>query len=204
MIFMKKKLKIGITGGIGAGKSLVSRYFEDAGFPVIKSDEVAKELLINDESVKKQIINTFGKSSYSADGVNSKFLAEQIFSDPEKNQKMNSIVHPPTTDKIDVITKKLFEENNIVFVESALIYEAEIEDRFDYVILVYSGENTCIERVMGRGSISEDEIRSRMAFQIPPEKKREWADFVIENNSSKEDLKSRSSFILTILKSLIV
>ncbi|WP_348265434.1 dephospho-CoA kinase, partial [Salmonella enterica] len=84
------------------------------------SDEVAKELLINDESVKKQIINTFGKSSYSADGVNLKFLAEQIFSDPEKNQKMNSIVHPPTTDKIDVITKKLFEENNIVFVESAL------------------------------------------------------------------------------------
>jgi dephospho-CoA kinase len=200
---MKKNLKIAITGGIGSGKSLVTGYIEKLGYPVIKSDDVAKELMRSDESIKKKIIKEFGPPAYNENGLNTKYLAELVFTYPEKVQKINSIVHPPTTKKISDLADQLFTKHKIVFVESALIYEAKIQNQFDYIVLIYSDEQTRIKRVIQREKITHGDIQKRMAFQIPDDQKKERADFVIENNSSITELQNRTNFILNILKSFV-
>ncbi|MHB8904661.1 MAG: dephospho-CoA kinase [Melioribacteraceae bacterium] len=199
---MKKNLKIAITGGIGSGKSLVSAIIEKSGYQVIKSDEIAKELMLKDESVQKKIIKEFGPPSYNEKGLNTKYLSENIFKHPEKVEKINSIVHPPTIRKIDELASQLLLKNKIVFVESALIYEADIQDRFDFVILIYADEATRIDRVMKRETISQEDLRNRIGFQISDEEKRGAADFVIENNSALDELEKRTLFIINLLKAI--
>lgn len=196
---MNKKLLIGITGGIGSGKSIVSSIIESRGFCVLKSDLIAKEIMQNDENVKKKIIEYFGTDAYLKNGLNTKFLAEKVFSSKENVEKINSIVHPPTIQKTKELAEIEFQKANIVFVESALIYEAKIEDMFDYIILIYSDEQTRIQRVMDRDKISEEQIRRRIQFQIPDEKKKQWADFVIENNNNIENLNKNVLFILKLI-----
>ncbi|MEJ5352662.1 MAG: dephospho-CoA kinase [Melioribacteraceae bacterium] len=199
---MKKKILIGITGGIGAGKSIVSSIIESEGYYVLKSDVTAKEIMQKDEEVKKNIIEYFGKESYINDKLNTEYLAEKIFSSKENVEKMNSIVHPKTIKRTLELAEKEFQKSNYVFVESALIYEAKIQDYFDYIILVYSDEQTRIKRIVERDKVSEEKIRRRMEFQIPDEKKKEWADFVIVNNNDKDELKKKVLFVLSLIKSL--
>jgi dephospho-CoA kinase len=105
---MKKKL-IGITGGIGSGKSIVAQTIENAGYPIIKSDFVAKELMNSDPRLKAKIIAAFGNNSYLNDKINREYLSKEIFSSPDKIDLMNSIVHPPTTKKVKALAKGLFE-----------------------------------------------------------------------------------------------
>ena len=200
---MKKKLKIAITGGIGSGKSSVSKIVESLGFPVIKADDLAKELMLKDESIKKKIIITFGQESFTEKGINTKYLAENVFSKKEKVAKINSIIHPPTIKKIEEISKKLFEKHNLVFVESALVFEAKIQKLFDYVILIYADEEIRIARKMENDGMKEIDIEKRMSFQIPDEKKTDRAHFVIDNNSTKEELESRTKFVIELLKARI-
>ena len=199
---MPNKLKIGITGGIGTGKSIVSDFIEESGFKVLRSDPIAKELMQTDDSIRKKIIKEFGSDAYLNDKLNTKFLAENVFNNNEKIELINSIVHPPTLKKIDRLNFEVLKEQNLVFVESALIYEAGFDDMFDYVILVYSETKLRIERAVNRSNSNVTEIKKRMQFQIDDEKKKDWADFVIENNSTVEDLKQRTKFILNLLISL--
>ena len=197
---MKKKLKIAITGGIGSGKSSVSKIVESLGFPVIKADDLAKELMLKDDSIKKKIIKTFGKESFTENGINTKYLADNIFINKEKVGKINSIIHPPTIKKIEEISQKLFEKHNLVFVESALVYEAKIQKLFNYVILIYAEEEIRISRKMENDTMKKIDIEKRMSFQIPDEKKTDRAHFVIDNNSTKEELESRTKFVIELLK----
>lgn len=199
---MGRKIKIGITGGIGSGKSVVSALLEELNYPVIKSDDIAKELMLNNERVKKQLTSTFGKEVFAGSQLNTKFLAEKVFSSKENVFKINSIIHPPVIKKIDELAKQLFAKHQIVFVESALIYEANIENMFDYVILVHTDEKRRIERILEREKTTEEEIRKRMSYQASDEKKINLADFVIENNSTVGELKSRLMFIINLLKSI--
>ena len=198
-----KKIKVAITGGIGAGKSVVSEILEKNGNVVLIADNIAKELILNDSQVQRQILKEFGKESFISGKINTKYLADKVFNDAVNLQKINKIVHPSTMNKIEVLTKKHFEKTNIVFIETALVFEAGIEDFFDYIILVFAEEKIRIERTLAREKISEAEIRNRMKFQTPDEEKREHVDFVIENNSTTDDLEKRCSFILTILKQLV-
>jgi dephospho-CoA kinase len=198
---MKKKL-IGITGGIGSGKSIVAQTIENAGYPIIKSDFVAKELMNSDPRLKAKIIAAFGNNSYLNDKINREYLSKEIFSSPDKIDLMNSIVHPPTTKKVKALAKGLFEKHDYVFVESALIYEAGIEENFDLIILVKSNEKNRLQRIKERDNTTIDEIKRRMEFQLSDDVKSELADFVIENDSSIKDLEERTKFILSIIKSL--
>jgi dephospho-CoA kinase len=199
---MMKKIKIAITGGIGAGKSFVSAIIEKKGFVVLHADSIAKELILNDSQVQRQILKEFGKDSFIAGKINTKYLGEKIFTNEENLQKINAIVHPATMKKIDQLAKKHFEKVKIVFVETALVFEANLEEQFDHIILVYADEKLRMERILAREKISEAEIRNRMNFQIPDEEKKDHADFVIENNSTIEDLEKRCAFVLTILTQL--
>lgn len=199
---MNKKILIGITGGIGAGKTIVSSIIESEGYYVLKSDLTAKEIMQKDVEVRKNIIEYFGKESYINGKLNTEYLAEKIFSSKENVEKINSIVHPKTIKRTLELAEKEFQKSNYVFVESALIYEAKIQDYFDYIILVYSDEQTRIKRIVERDKVSEEKIRRRMEFQIPDEKKKEWADFVIVNNNDKDELKKKVLFVLSLIKSL--
>ncbi len=199
---MAKKLKIGITGGIGSGKSIVSDFIENEGYTVLRSDHIAKDLMQKDEVIKKKIVKTFGEKSYSNGILNTKFLAENVFNDKSKLELLSSIIHPPTIKAIEKRSEEILLKSNLVFTESALIYEADIENIFDYVILVYSDEKKRIERTMKRDNITSDQITKRMQFQIPDENKKDWADFVIENNSVMEELRHRTNFVLNLLTSL--
>ncbi len=199
---MKKKLLIGITGGIGAGKSIVSSILESMGYCVLKSDLVAKEIMQSNNEVKKKIIEAFGNEAYIDGKLNTKYLAEKVFSSKENVEKINSIVHPFTIKKNLEQAKKEFQKSDIVFIESPLIYEAKIEKYFDYVILIYSDEKSRIKRVMERDKVTEEKVRQRMQFQIPDEKKKDRADFIIENNSNIEELKNKLNFVLQLIKSI--
>lgn len=199
---MAKKLKIGITGGIGSGKSLVSDFIKENGYTVLLSDLIAKDLMRNEDKIKKQITKSFGDQSYVEGKLNTKYLAENVFVKKENVEIINSIVHPPTLNRIEKESNRILQKDNLVFVESALIYEAKFQKMFDHVILIYSERDLRIKRAMDRDKISNDEVEKRMQFQLPDEDKKERASFVIENNSTIEELKVRVKFILNLLTSL--
>lgn len=199
----KRITRIGITGGIGSGKSIVSGFIEEQGFKVLRSDLIAKELIAKDENLKKKVIKSFGAESIVEGKLNSKYLTEKIFSSQKNVDKINSIVHPPTLKRIEELIKIDWADSKIIFVESALIYEAKIQKMFDYNILVYSKPDLRIERVVKRDKVSVEDVLKRMKFQIDDEKKKGKADFVIENNSTITTLKNNTLFILGFINSLI-
>ena len=199
---MPKKIKIGITGGIGSGKSIVSDEIEKAGFVVLRADPIAKDLMQNDDKLKLEIISAFGKEVFIQGKLNKSYLAENVFTDIKNVEKINSIAHPPTLKKIDQLANRVLQKSNLVFVESALIYEAKFDDMFDHVLLVYAGAQTRIKRAASRDKVDRKKIIQRMQFQIPDEEKKNFADFIIDNNSTVEELKQRTLFILNLLITL--
>lgn len=199
---MDKPIVVGITGGIGSGKSIVSDLIEKSGFAVIRSDLVAKELMATDQKILVRIVKTFGEESITGGKLNTRYLAGKVFNNKKNVETINSIVHPPTIRKINELIKSQFAESKIVFVESALIFEAKILDMFDYIILVYTGKDLRIKRVMKRDKTNEADILSRMNYQIDDDLKRDKVDFILENNSTLAELKKKVSFLLKLLDSI--
>jgi dephospho-CoA kinase len=197
-----KKLKVGITGGIGSGKSIFCKIAESKGYPVIVADDIAKKLLSEDIEIKQQIKDTFGNESYINGEPNKKFLADNVFSQPEKLVQINNIIHPKTLQIIDQLMNELLKTNNLVFVESAIIIEIGIEEMFDYIVLVTAEDQKRIERVQKRSSLSTEEIQKRIDSQLKDESKKQFADFTIDNNSTEEKFTEKCEFIITLLKSL--
>ena len=202
-ISMKKNISIAITGGIGSGKSLASDFFEQKGFPLIRADILAKELMKSDLSIRKSIIKEFGNESFANENLNVEYLSKKVFSNATNVKKINSIVHPVTIKKIKELTRSYFKNHNIVFVESALVFEAAIRDEFDHVILICADENLRVNRVLTRDGVTEQKVKSIIANQLPDEKKKKLADFIIENNGTVADFESKCKFILTVIQSLV-
>ncbi|MGE5795502.1 MAG: dephospho-CoA kinase [Ignavibacteria bacterium] len=197
-----KKLKIAVTGSIGSGKSSFCRMIEEKGYPVIKADEISKEILGSDKKVREEVEKVFGKESFINDQINKKFLAEKIFNDPENVLKINSILHPHVIKKIDQLMNESLTKNDLVFVEAALIYEASMEEMFDYVVLVTAYEEIRRRRKVESGKLSEEDFKKRNSNQISDEEKKKAADFVFENNGSMHELESKTQFLISILKGL--
>jgi dephospho-CoA kinase len=196
---------IGITGGIGSGKSSVIDYIESKGHIVLKMDDMAKELMISDKSVIAQIKKKFGDEAYTDDGkVNSAYISGLVFGNTPKADAnllaLNGIVHPVVIEKMIAETEKYVEQEvPFVFIESALIYELDLEDGFDYVICVYSDENVCIDRIMQRGKLTKDQAENRLRAQMNPQHKKSQADFVIDNNASLEELYKATELTLMFI-----
>lgn len=195
-------MKIGITGGIGSGKSQVSKLIENSGYVVLNADDIAKQIMIDDESVRELIILEFGENSYNNGELNRSYLATKAFSSVENVAILNSIVHPPMVEKINELMENELIKHKIVFVEAALIYEAEVDSILDYVLLVTSDENSRIERIKNRDGLSETEIRNRMKFQMPESEKENLADFTIKNNSSLFELEMKTKMFLSVFEAM--
>ncbi len=197
---MAKNLKIGVTGGIGSGKSVVCKLISKMGFPVLKADEIAKQIMKDDPEVKAKIVEAFGKGAYQGKGLNKAFLAETIFESEENLNIINSIVHPPTIRHIKDSMYALLESSQFVFVEAALLYEAKMQHNFDYVILVMADEQLRIKRVMERDGVTEEDVRLRMKGQWQDSAKQDKADFILKNEGTLEDFNKNIEFILQLLK----
>ena len=147
----------------------------------------------------------FGDDIYLEDGTLDKAkLAALVFNDDDKLQALNAIVHPPTSERIFETFERLVSEGHaLVFNESALLFEANVDDQYDYIIAVIADPDIIIERLTSEGRYSEEDVRRRMANQLPMEEKAKFADFTITNNGSKEELIQRTGIILNLLKAHI-
>lgn len=178
-------LKVGITGGIGSGKSVVAKIFSILGIPIYYSDDRAKWLMANDQELSEQIKKEFGAESYLPDGsVNRTFLATKVFADPEKVKKINSLVHPAVGKDF----LKWAESQIALYVlkEAALIFETGGQKSLDYVINVSSPLKIRVARTLMRDPHrSEEQVNQIINQQMPDEEKNELADFVIKNTDNK-------------------
>ncbi|HMN16017.1 MAG: dephospho-CoA kinase [Ignavibacteriota bacterium] len=191
-------MKIAVTGNIGSGKSVFSSFAENNGFIVLKADDISKEILNKDSEVREEIIKAFGKQSFINNKPDIKFLAQKVFSDPVSLNKIELILHPRVIKSINDTIKSLESEKKIVFVESALIYEADMEKMFDYVVLIISERNNRLQRKLNSG-ISEEDFNKRESNQIPEDEKRKRADFIFANDGSIDDLHSKFNLLLITL-----
>ena len=196
-------LLIGLTGSIGAGKSQVADLFRKAGIPVLSADAIAKELMQNDPSMKDAILREFGKSVYSDGRLDRKRLAELVFNDHERLQKLSEIVHPRTIAEQGIRAKEVIDNGaSIVVCEAALIYESGGEERFDYIVVVDADVDLRFRRAAERDGVDVEEIRKRDAMQIPAEEKVRRADVVIKNNGNLEELQTNTELIVNLLQAL--
>jgi dephospho-CoA kinase len=196
-------LFIGLTGGIGSGKSTVAVHIAQR-HPVLYADTIARECMLNDEQVRADLTQLFGQQVYLSDGsLDRGWLAEVVFNDGDKLAKLNAIVHPPTHERILAASERLFSEGaRMVFVESALIYEARLDEDFDYVLSVLSDPEIAVQRITERDGVTAASVRDRMRHQLAPEEKADLADFTIRNNGTVEELLRAADIILMMLTAL--
>ncbi|PID58725.1 MAG: dephospho-CoA kinase [Ignavibacteriae bacterium] len=195
-------LVIGITGGIGSGKSTVSKFFANEGYTVLLADDIAKSIMVKDQSVVQKIIAEFGEKAFVKNKLNRKFLAKEVFNNPKKIEKLNAIVHPPTISLIKNEIQKLNGKESLIFVEAALIFEAKMENLFDYILLVTADEDIRIDRICKRDNVKLSEIKKRIENQIPEKVKKGLSDFTIENNLDLNELKNKTLFFLELFKNI--
>ena len=181
---MKPKL-IGITGGIGAGKSTVSTICKHLGFKVYNSDQRAKEIVSEDSIIKKKLISFFGNNIYKNGVLDRKFLSDKIFNDKSSLQQINSIIHPAVKKDFNSWVINNLNEK-ILFKESALLFESGAYKELDKIILIVSDKNLRVSRVLNRDQKrSKKEIESIIDKQIDEVDAIKYADIVIDNNHKK-------------------
>jgi dephospho-CoA kinase len=197
----RKLLRVGLTGGIGSGKSLVAVMFKGLGVPVLSADEIARSLTETDEIVRRAIRRQFGSTVFRKDGsLDRKRLADVIFSNKDERETLNAIVHPLVLKKIEeeITESEKRSHARLVIHEAALIYEAGADKDLDYVVFVDADEETRIRRVIERDGISRAEVSRRIDSQMPAERKKELADFVLTNDGDTKSLERRVKFLFDL------
>ena len=178
-------LKIGITGGIGSGKTTVCKVFETLGIPVFYADTVAKTIMVEDPQLIDGVKKAFGSQSYFEDGkLNNKHIAGIVFSDPLELEKLNQLVHPAVFRAFD---KWLEVQNpNVPYIlkEAALLFESESYKMCDQSLLVIAPHQVKLNRVIQRDGVTADQVTARMDKQFSDEQKIEMADHILYNNES--------------------
>ncbi len=176
-------LKIGLTGGMGSGKTTVSQIFASLNIPVFYADDVAKIIMNEDAVLKQKIIDLFGRESYINNSLNRKYIADIVFHDAFKLEKLNAIVHPVT---IAAANKWMNEQIAVYSIkEAALMFESAAAANLDYVIGVYAPQVLRLQRVMQRDNAKREDVLARMNNQIDETIKMKLCDFVIVNDEQK-------------------
>ena len=176
---------IGLTGGIGSGKTTVAKFIEEAGFPVYYSDDRVKDIVNVDEDLKHRIINLLGQEAYNENGFyNPRYVAERVFGNQELLLKLNSLIHPAV--KTDFESWVGSQDAEFLFKETALLFELKLNESCYKSLLVTADDNIRIKRVMDRDDKTYSEVEAVMTKQMPEKDKVKKADFVIYNNSNIE------------------
>ncbi len=183
---MSKILKVGITGGIGSGKSTVARIFESLGYAVYNADDRAKWLMVNDSQLVSAVKEVFGEEAYFEDGsLNRQLIGGIVFKQPDMLARLNFAVHPRTTADFlnwaNAVEEKGYEKS-FLLKEAAILYESGTYKASDAVISVYAAKTTRIARVIKRDKVSQGEVLDRMNRQWPDAEKIRRSDFVIYND----------------------
>lgn len=176
-------LKIGLTGGIGSGKTTVAKVFEVLGIPVYYADDAAKELMNKNELLKQQLIFHFGKATYTAGQLNRKHLSSIVFADKEKLGLLNSLVHPVTIADAGQWFRQ--QQSPYAIKEAALLFESGASEGLDYIIGVTAPAAVRVKRVMDRDGVTADEVKKRMLNQIDETIKIRLCDFIIHNDEQQ-------------------
>ena len=174
--------KIGLTGGIGSGKTTISKVFKILGVPVYNSDEVAKKILSDNELIKKKIIKNFGKQVLTKEKIDNKKISKIIFNQKGKLNFINSIIHPLVKSDFNTWCKK--QKSKYIIKESAIIYKSKSDKELDYVIFVKTPLETRIKRIQKRDQKNKEEILSIMKNQSPDNFLENKCDYTIKNDDN--------------------
>lgn len=176
-------LRIGITGGIGSGKSTVAKVFEVLGIPVYYADEAARRVMNEDEEVRRQIIQHFGASSYKNNQLDRAYIAGQVFNNRQKLELMNSLVHPATIRDSENWMRR--QTTPYAIKEAAIIFESGTQDQYDHIIGVTAPVPLRLLRAMKRDGSTREQVLARMEKQIQDVIKMRLCDFVIHNDEQQ-------------------
>lgn len=198
-------LRIGVTGGIGAGKSEVCAAFARKGRVVLAADTIARTVMESDAAVRKRVVAICGPEAYLDDGkLHVQHVARTIFEDEKKRLRLNTAVHPAVLRRIGQEIDALPDDRRrpYVLVEAALLYESGMEKDLDAVLVVHASDAVRIARVLARGGITREQLVSRMEAQMPAEEKRTMADFVIMNDGPRDAIEGRVAFFDVLFTSM--
>ena len=188
-------LKVGLTGGIGSGKSELSRFYKKWGAYIFDADKEAKNIIDTNDAAQKEIIAEFDTNILNVENkIDKKKLARVAFQDENHQLRLNSIMHPYVFQEIDKQFDNVSSANKhkIFIVDAALIYESGADTHMDFVIVITSLLRFRAERAMGRGNMTREDFMKRVDLQWPDDDKTQLADFIIPNNSSVEDLEKEA------------
>ena len=189
---------IGITGSIACGKSLVSNYLQEKGYTIIDADKIGHTALENDE-VKKQLVNKFGKSILKDNEINRVTLGKLVFENNENLKELNNIIHPQIRKNISEQIQ-VHKNEKLVFVDVPLLFEAKFDDLVEKIIVISLDEKIQLERLMNRNSLSKEEALQRIKSQIPVREKEKLGDYVVDNSFTQENTYNQVDRILEKLK----
>lgn len=198
----KNPLIVAVTGGIGSGQSTVCSFFKEWHCKVINADIKAKEVIHRDRKLQNELKSAFDSSIFRKDrSLDTKRLAELAFKDEINTQKLNQLVHPRMVESlVEEMEQARFScKYPVIIIDAALIYEISIENMFDAVIVVDAPQRLREKRVMERDKMTRKEFRSRLDKQIPLEDKVSWADYIIKNDGTLDNLKQKSRTIYNLL-----
>jgi len=176
--------RVGLTGGIGSGKTLVSGIFEKLGVPVFYADTAARELMNKDAELKRGIVELFGEQAYGKDGLNRQYLAERVFGDTERLKGLNMLVHPAVRNGF---IRWVEEQHGAAYVieEAAILFESGASLEMNLSVLVYAPEELRISRVIKRDGLKREAVLKRMAHQLSEEKRMKMADHILINDGKE-------------------
>lgn len=174
-------LKIGVTGGIGSGKTYVCQLLETAGIPVFYSDEEGRRLTKESPTIKEKLVNFLGEECYKDDTFDAKYVAAKVFNDAQLLQQVNAIIHPEVIKKFEEFTNQ-YSDEEVVAMESAIIFECGLDKVLDKIVLVTAPLETRIRRVMERDNLTFAEVEARIKNQMKDDRKVGRTDFIIKND----------------------
>ena len=185
---------LGVTGGIGSGKTTVCGFLEEQGARVFYADIEAKRLMQGNDTVRAEIIEAFGAGAYGDDeSLNRAYLADRVFGDADKVERLNAIVHPHVFAAFEAAKERAAEEDiGLLVHEAALLFEAGGDQHVDVTAVVVAPDADRIARVVERDDVTPSQVRDRMSHQLPQDELRRRADYVIENDGTLNDLRRKS------------
>ncbi len=177
-------MRIGITGGIGAGKSFVCQRIQTMGFPIFDCDKEGKELMNTHPIVRFRLTELLGQECYVNDTLNKAFVAQQIFSNPTLKKEVESIVHPIVAERFAQWAET--QDTPFVFIESAILYESGFDQYMDKVIVVDADKEVRTHRILKRDACSKEQAEERINAQMSDTERRKKADYIIQNNPGSD------------------